>query len=209
MFTRSTRRNFLQATAALAGTAAAITIVPRHVLGGPRQIPPSEKMNVAGVGIGGMGASNLANLQGENIVALCDVDPQNYAANTIKKYPRARVYADYREMLDRQKEIDGLLVATPDHTHAVISMAAIKAGKHVYCQKPLTHDVLRGPRVGDGRQGGQGGHADGHSRPFQRGPPLDLRVDRRRFDRRGPRGRRLVRPVLLSLGPRLLEFRVG
>jgi len=141
MSTRSTRRNFLQTTSALAGAAATIIIVPRHVLGGPRQIPPSEKMNVAGVGIGGMGAGNLANLEGENIVALCDVDPQNYAAGTIKKYPRAKVYTDYRQMLDRQKDIDGVLVATPDHTHAVISMAAIKAGKHVYCQKPLTHDV--------------------------------------------------------------------
>ncbi|MGA2032452.1 MAG: Gfo/Idh/MocA family oxidoreductase [Thermoguttaceae bacterium] len=136
-----TRRDFLRTCTVLAGSAAALTIVPRQVLGGPRHVPPSEKMNIAGIGIGGMGAGNLSALEGENIVALCDVDPQNYAAATIKKYPRAKVYSDFRRMLDVQKEIDGVVVATPDHTHAVISMAAMKAGKHVYCQKPLTHDV--------------------------------------------------------------------
>ena len=131
-----TRRVFLGATAA----AAAFTVVPRAVLGGRRNIPPSEKMNVAGIGVGGMGASNLRNLESENIVALCDVD-HDYAAKTFKRYPDAKIYKDYRGMLDKQKDIDGVLVATPDHTHAVISMAAMKAGKHVYCQKPLTHDV--------------------------------------------------------------------
>ena len=89
MTSRSTRRDFLKTGASLAGAAAAITIVPRHVLGGPRNIPPSEKMNIAGIGIGGMGGANLGNLQGENIVALCDVD-HDYAANTIRQYPRAR-----------------------------------------------------------------------------------------------------------------------
>jgi predicted dehydrogenase len=135
-----TRRQFVEQSSAAAGAIAAITLVPRHVLGGPRQIPPSEKMNVAGIGFGGMGAGNLANLDSQNIVALCDVDP-NYAAKTIKKYPKARVFLDYRQMLDRQKDIDGVVIATPDHTHAVIAMAAMRAGKHVYCQKPLTHDV--------------------------------------------------------------------
>lgn len=122
------------------GMVASAMLVPRHVLGGPRHISPSEKMNIAGIGVGGMGAANLANLESENIVALCDVDP-NYASRTIAKYPKARFYADFREMLDRQKEIDGVVVATPDHTHAVISAAAMRCGKHVYCQKPLTHDV--------------------------------------------------------------------
>ncbi len=140
MSPRSNRRGFLKSTATLASAVAAVSVVPRHVLGGPRQIPPSEKMNVAGVGIGGMGGSNLANLAAENIVALCDVDLA-YAAHTIKRYPKAKVYTDYRKMLDAQKDIDGVVVGTPDHTHAVISMAAIRSGKHVYCQKPLTHDV--------------------------------------------------------------------
>ena len=130
------RREFLGAAA----TAAAFTLVPRHVLGGPRQIPPSEKMNIAGIGVGGMGAKNLRSLQTENIIALCDVD-HAYAAKTFKQYPNATVYKNFREMLDREKNVDGVVVATPDHTHAVIAMAAMKAGKHVYCQKPLTHDV--------------------------------------------------------------------
>lgn len=140
MSPRFHRRQFLKTGATLASTAYAFSMVPRHVLGGPRQIPPSEKMNVAGIGIGGMGGANVANLSSENIVALCDVD-LNYAAHTIKRYPKAKVYTDYRKMLDAQKDIDGVVVGTPDHTHAVISMAAIRAGKHVYCQKPLTHDV--------------------------------------------------------------------
>ncbi|MCX5683169.1 MAG: Gfo/Idh/MocA family oxidoreductase, partial [Planctomycetota bacterium] len=131
-----TRRMFLGATAA----AAAFTVVPRAVLGGPRNIPPSEKMNIAGIGVGGMGSGNLKNLEAENIVALCDVDFA-YVAKTFERYPKAKTYKDYRELLDKQKDIDAVLVATPDHTHAVISMAAMKAGKHVYCQKPLTHDV--------------------------------------------------------------------
>ena len=133
-----TRRMFLGTTAA--ATAAAFTIVPRAALGGPRNIPPSEKMNVAGIGVGGMGAGNLKNLETENIVALCDVD-HAYVAKTFQRYPGAKTYKDFRKMLDKEKSIDGVLIATPDHTHAVISMAAMKAGKHVYCQKPLTHDV--------------------------------------------------------------------
>jgi predicted dehydrogenase len=137
---RVARRDWFKNTLTAAGAMAAATLVPRHVLGGPRQIPPSEKMNLAGVGVGGMGAANLAQLESENIVALCDVD-LGYAAHTIKKYPKAKVYVDFREMLDRQKDIDGVVVATPDHTHAVVSAAAMRCGKHVYCQKPLTHDV--------------------------------------------------------------------
>ena len=131
-----TRRTFLAAAA----TAAAVTIVPRHVLGGPRQIPPSEKLSIAGIGVGGMGGANLRQLETETIAALCDVD-HAYAAPTFNRYPQAKVYKDYREMLDREKGLDAVLVATPDHTHAIISMAAMKAGKHVYCQKPLTHDI--------------------------------------------------------------------
>ncbi len=132
------RREFLGRTSVAAAATAAI--VPRRVLGGPQQSPPSEKMNVAGIGVGGMGAANLRNVESENIVALCDVD-HTYAAKTFQRYPDAKRYVDYREMLDKETEIDGVVIATPDHTHAVISMAALRAGKHVYCQKPLTHDV--------------------------------------------------------------------
>jgi len=140
-----TRRQFVKQSAA-AAAAASVALLPRHVLGGPRSIPPNEKMNVAGVGVGGMGGGNLAALEAENIVALCDVD-LNHAAHTIKRYPKAKLYVDYRQMLDKQKDIDGVVVATPDHTHAVISMAAMRAGKHVYCQKPLTHDVYESRRL--------------------------------------------------------------
>jgi predicted dehydrogenase len=134
-----TRRQFLS-NAGAAMSLATVSIVPCHVLGAPGQKPPSEKLNLAGIGVGGMGAANLANLESENIVALCDVD-SDYAAKTFKKYPQAKIYADYRAMLDQQKDIEAVMIATPDHTHAVIAMAAMKAGKHVYCQKPLTHDV--------------------------------------------------------------------
>jgi predicted dehydrogenase len=103
---------------------------------------PNEKLNIAGVGVGGMGHGNVNNCAaaGENIVALCDVD-KAYAAGTFKEYPKAKVYADFREMLDKQKDIDAVVVATPDHTHAVVAMAAMKAGKHVYVQKPMTWSV--------------------------------------------------------------------
>ena len=121
-------------------TAGLFSIVPRHVLGGPGHTPPSEKLNIAGIGIGGMGASNLRHCAGENIVALCDVD-HTYAAKTFAAYPDAKRYEDYRHMLEKQKDIDAVVIATPDHTHAVISMAAMQLGKHVYCQKPLTHDI--------------------------------------------------------------------
>lgn len=125
------------------GTAAAATaflLVPRHVVAGSGEDAPSEKLNIAGIGVGGMGANNLINLESQNIVAICDVD-LDYAAKTIAKYPSAKVWTDYREMLEQQKDIDAVLIATPDHTHAVIAMAAIKAGKHVYCQKPLCHNL--------------------------------------------------------------------
>ena len=130
------RRQFLGTTTA----AAAFLIVPRYVVAGSGEEAPSAKLNIAGIGIGGMGANNLTNLESQNIVALCDVD-LDYAAKTIAKYPNAKVWTDYREMLEKQKDIDAVLIATPDHTHAVIVMAAIKAGKHVYCQKPLCHDI--------------------------------------------------------------------
>jgi predicted dehydrogenase len=101
---------------------------------------PGRKLNLAGIGIGGQGASDLRELESENIVALCDVD-QGHAARVFKKYPAARQFTDYRKMLEEMKEIDGVVVATPDHHHAFAAMEAIKRGKHVYCEKPLTHSV--------------------------------------------------------------------
>ncbi|KPK78153.1 MAG: hypothetical protein AMJ79_00550 [Phycisphaerae bacterium SM23_30] len=137
------RRDFMSGAAA----AAAFTIVPRHVLGGRGYKPPSEKLNIAGVGVGGQGASDMRSLSGENIVALCDVD-FSHAARTFKRYPEARQYKDFRVMLEKEeKNIDGVVVATPDHTHAIISITAMKMGKHVYCEKPLTHSVFEARRM--------------------------------------------------------------
>jgi len=130
------RRDFLTSTAAVA----AFTIVPRHVLGGPGYTPPSEKLNIAAVGAGGRGGGDIGAVSSENIVALCDVDDKK-AAETFERYPKAKKYRDFRKMLERQKNIDAVIVATPDHTHAVASMMAVKMGKHVYCEKPLTYSI--------------------------------------------------------------------
>src|SRR5207237_3803267 len=105
-----------------------------------------EKLNIAGIGIGGQGASDLGNMESENIVALCDVD-KNHAAHVFKKYPQAKQFTDYRKMLDEMKEIDAVVVATPDHHHAFASMEAIKRRKHVYCEKPLTHSVWEARQI--------------------------------------------------------------
>jgi predicted dehydrogenase len=133
-----TRRQAIAGGAAVA----AFTIVPRHVLGGPGQTPPSEKLNVAGIGVGGMGTGDLRNVAlSENIVALCDVDQRAVDRNA-RFYPKAKQYSDFRRMLDTQKDIDAVMIATPDHNHAVVTMTAIRLGKHVFCQKPLTHSVF-------------------------------------------------------------------
>lgn len=131
------RREFLRTTTLVAS---GVSIVPRYVLGGPGQKPPSEKLNIAGIGVGGMGQNNVKACAEENIVALCDVD-SHYASKVFTAYPRATVYTDFRQMLDKQKDIEAVIVATPDHTHAPVALAAMRAGKHVYVQKPLTHTV--------------------------------------------------------------------
>jgi predicted dehydrogenase len=116
-------------------------VVPRHILGGQGQIPPSEKLHLAVIGAGGRGRDNLEEgLKSQSIVALCDVDARR-AADTFKDYPNATRYEDFRVLFDKEKNIDAVLVATPDHTHAVASMAAIQRGKGVYCEKPLTRTV--------------------------------------------------------------------
>ncbi len=132
------RREFIKKTAT---AAAAFMVVPRHVLGGPGQVPPSEKLNIAGIGAGGQGGGDIRSCASENIVALCDVDFKN-AAGTFKAFPKATQYKDFRVMLEKEaKNIDAVIVGTPDHTHAVAAMAAMKAGKHVYCEKPLCKTI--------------------------------------------------------------------
>jgi predicted dehydrogenase len=124
----------------ISGSLAAFTILPRHVLGGPNYLAPSDKLNIAGVGVGAMGGRFLQSMETENIVALADVD-HDFAAKTFARYPSARRYKDFRVMLEKEKGIDAVVIGTPDHTHAVVAMAAIKLGKHVYCAKPLTRTI--------------------------------------------------------------------
>ncbi len=129
------RRAFV---AGSASTAFAINYFPGKLFGAEA---PSNKLNIAGIGVGGQGGGNVRICSGsENIVALCDVDDV-YAAHTFKRHPQAAVYKDYRVMLEKQKDIDAVVIGTPDHTHAVITLASMQLGKHVYCQKPLTHTV--------------------------------------------------------------------
>jgi predicted dehydrogenase len=153
-----TRRQFLAGTAT---AAAGLVIVPRHVLAGSGQPAPSDRLHIAVVGAGAQGASNAIELvsAGEQIVALADVDfgfvdrtvagrargrdgqPNAAAVQLQEAYGRAKRYADFRRMLEQQKDIDAVIVATPDHTHAVAAKASLELGKHVYCEKPLTWSV--------------------------------------------------------------------
>lgn len=131
------RRNFIGTTAV---AAAGIAIVPSRAVAGLGHVAPSDKLNIAGIGIGGKGKVNLRNMPGQNIVALCDVD-WDYSQKVFDKYPKAKKYKDFRKMLEKQKDIDAVVIATPDHTHALSAAAAMEMGKHVYVQKPLTHSV--------------------------------------------------------------------
>lgn len=136
------RREFL-GTAAKAGAAASLPlIVPRQVLGGAGHQAPSDTVNVAGVGVGGVGGGNVDNVaESENIVALADID-HDYASDAFEAHPDAAVYSDYRRMFDEMgAEIDAVIIATPDHTHAKITADAMRRGIHVYTQKPLTWSV--------------------------------------------------------------------
>lgn len=132
------RRKFIGGTMA---AAAGFSIVPRHVLGGVGYKAPSDTLNIAGVGVGGMGFSNLKKMQSENIVALCDVD-WKYAKGCFDHFPKAKKFWDWREMYDKMgDEIDAVMIATADHSHAIVAAHGMTLGKHIYLQKPLTHSV--------------------------------------------------------------------
>ena len=180
-----TRREFLGTVAA----AAAFTIVPRSVLGGPGYTAPSDMVNLAGIGVGSQGGGDIQNIatpdvpikrrsfggggmlmqpyagiqpprrerrasdnpvqmgdaekqsfKHANIYALCDVD-HDYSGHILAGYPKAKKYTDFREMIDKEKEIDAVLIGTPDHTHAVIAAYAMKAGKHVFVEKPMAKTI--------------------------------------------------------------------
>ena len=135
---RLSRRSFVKSATAVA----AFMIVPREVLGQPGKSPPSGKLNIAGIGVGGRGGDDINEVSSENIVALCDVD-EAQAAGTIKKFPKARVYKDFRKMLDKEnKGIDAVVIGTPDHIHAPAAIMAMKMGKHVYVEKPMAHTIF-------------------------------------------------------------------
>jgi len=143
--------------------------IPR--VGRARRESPNGKLNIACVGVAGRGDGNLGPVSTENIVALCDVD-FDYAANGFKRFPDAMKFADWRRMFDRmEKEIDAVVVSTPDHMHAPISLAAMQLGKHVYCEKPLTRTVGEARRVAEAAaryrvttQMGNGGNASRSAR---------------------------------------------
>ena len=180
------RRQFLASAAAVA----AVSIVPRHVLGGPKFVPPSEKVNIALVGAGGQGRSNVRPLFQEpdaQVVALADpaehwdLDASTTKAMAGRKPVKAEIekhyaaktpnfrcaeYADFRVMLEKEKDVDAVLCATPDHLHAYVCVRAMRGGKHIYCEKPLTHNlweagvVARAAReTGVATQMGNAGHS--------------------------------------------------
>jgi predicted dehydrogenase len=163
------RRKFIQSSAV---AAAAFTIVPRHVLGGSGFTAPSDKLIIAGIGVGGKGESDINNFYQSGkaeIAYLCDVDDRR-AANSIKRFPKAKYYKDWREMYDKESQnFDAVSVSTPDHNHAVITLAAMQQGKHVYVQKPLTHDIYESRILQDAEKkykvvtqmGNQGASNDG------------------------------------------------
>jgi predicted dehydrogenase len=133
-----TRRSFLAKTTA---NVAALSVVPSSVLGLRGAETPNNKLNIAAIGLNSQGHSDLQGMTSENIVALCDVDTRFYAKSA-KQFPEAKKFQDFRKMFDEMdKQIDAVLIGTPDHWHAALAMRAMKMGKHVYCEKPLAHSV--------------------------------------------------------------------
>jgi predicted dehydrogenase len=163
------RRNFIKTTTL---AAASFMIVPRHVLGGKGFLAPSDRLLVAGIGVGGKGESNLNNIYKggkADIAFLCDVDDRR-AANSIKAFPKAKYYKDYRKMLEKEsRNIDAVVVSTPDHNHAMMAMAAMQLGKHVFVEKPLAHDIYEARALTEAairykvvtQMGNQGSSGDG------------------------------------------------
>ena len=165
---RLSRRAFVGQTAI---AAAGFTNIPRHVLGGPGFVPPSEKVNIAIIGCGGQGRTNVRSLFEQSdaqIIAVADpietqnLDPFYYKGQAgrlpvkaeIEKHSSAKTpnykvadYEDFRHLLEKEKSVDAILCATPDHLHAYVSVAAMRLGKHVYCEKPLTHNVWEARQV--------------------------------------------------------------
>ncbi|MBI2928900.1 MAG: Gfo/Idh/MocA family oxidoreductase [Verrucomicrobia bacterium] len=140
---RTSRRHFLKSSSALAAGAVLSSwrfFERPAVAASRRRLSANEKLNLGIIGAGGRGGENLKGVESENIVALCDVDEVN-AAGAFKKYPSAKRYQDFRVMLEKEKSLDAVVVSTPDHIHTVASVTAMRLGKHVYCEKPLTRSI--------------------------------------------------------------------
>ena len=138
---KKSRRNFIKKSSVLG---AGFFIVPRNVLGGTGYTPPSDQLNLAAIGSGGKGSSDIANASvngRERIGALCDVDFSGSAKRSVKKFPKAKLYSDFREMLDKEKDLDAVTISTPDHVHGPAAVYAMERNKHVYVQKPITHNI--------------------------------------------------------------------
>jgi predicted dehydrogenase len=136
----TSRRTFIKQSA----IASSVFLVPRHVLGGIGYTAPSDQLNLAAIGAGGKGASDIRNasVKGrERIVSLCDVDFSGSAKASVERFPKAKLYADYREMLEKEKDIDAVTISTPDHVHGPAAAFCMERGKHVYVQKPMTHNI--------------------------------------------------------------------
>ena len=138
--TYTSRRSFIKKGA----IASSIFIVPRHVLGGPGFLAPSDRLNLAAIGAGGKGSSDIKNASvdgREKVRALCDVDFSGSAKRSVENFPKAKLYNDYRRMLDKEKSLDAVTISTPDHIHGPAAAYAMERGIHVYVQKPMTHNI--------------------------------------------------------------------
>jgi len=158
----TSRRQFLRNAALVS---AGLSAAPWPLRAAARKVSANDKLNLGIIGAGGRGFDNLMGVQSENIVALCDVDDERAKA-AFGKFPEARRYRDFRRMLDREKSLDAVVVSTPDHTHAIAAITAMKRGLHVYCEKPLAHSIYEARQMAkvarDARvvtQMGQQGHA--------------------------------------------------
>ena len=138
---KNSRRKFIKKSALIGS---GFFIVPRNVLGGNGYVSPSDQMLIASIGSGGKGG-DIRNkwASKERVVALCDVHPDGShgVIKSRKKYPNANFYLDFRELLDKEKDLDAVTISTPDHTHGIIGNNAMNRGLHVYIQKPLTHNI--------------------------------------------------------------------
>lgn len=215
MTRQASRRQFLQHAVA---TGAGAWVAGRTALA--ESSSANETLNIAFIGAGGRGNSNLRAISRDktvNVVALCDVDEKE-AAESFQKFPRAKKYHDFRVMLERQKKIDAVVVSTPDHTHAVASIMAMKMGKHCYCEKPLTHDIYEARQMREvaaqhmvaTQMGNQGTAQDGLRtaveviRSGAIGPVREVHVWTNRPD--WPQGAHLTRPTETPPVPKTLNW---